>query len=125
MIDAMKKGHGSTSYHDPDYEVSREFNFPYDSNESGEEMPDNPGYPQFPHSHDAAAATGRAADSRRRVAALDAFRCFHKMLLTQRAIQEGRLPQPKGYFVGDGVPRTLDGTPFEPLSGWDHLGRKQ
>ena len=55
------------------------------------------------------------------MAALDAFRGFHQMLVIRQAIQEGRLPQPKGYFVGDGVARTLDGTPFEPLD-WKGIG---
>lgn len=92
-------------------------------------MPTNSRYSRFPRSHDAAAnggargtaTTGRAADSRRRMAALDAFRGFHQMLVIRQAIQEGRLPQPKGYFVGDGVARTLDGTPFEPLD-WKGIG---
>ena len=42
------------------------------------------------------------------------------MLNIRREIAAGERPQPNGWYVGDGIARTLDGTPYEPLD-WSNL----
>lgn len=54
-----------------------------------------------------------------------AYLAWCGLLNYRRAVADGIEPPPRGWYMGDGIARTLDGTPFEPLSGWDHLGRKQ
>lgn len=41
------------------------------------------------------------------------YRYLHRLTRLQDALIDG--PLPRFEFSGDGVPRTLDGTPFEPL----------
>ena len=43
-----------------------------------------------------------------------------RLLNYRRAVADGVRPQPEGHYFGDGIARTLDGTPFEPLE-WDYL----
>ncbi|MFC2618550.1 MAG: hypothetical protein ACFNZP_04935 [Bifidobacterium dentium] len=38
-----------------------------------------------------------------------------RLLNILREIGTGQRGRPTGYYFGDGVARTLDGTPFEPL----------
>lgn len=62
---------------------------------------------------------GRACRDARR-----AYLAWCRLLNYRRAVADGIEPPPRGEYMGDGIARTLDGTPFEPLSGWDHLERR-
>lgn len=93
-------------------------------------MPDNPGYSSIPRIHDAAdsrgtcrtAANGRARHGSIRANYSICVNEFYKMLNLRREIMDGRRPQPKGYYFGDGVARNLSGQPFEPLE-WEAVRR--
>lgn len=51
-------------------------------------------------------------------------RYFHYLhWLNRTQLAELRGLRPRGEHVGDGVPRTLAGKPFEPLSSWDGVRR--
>lgn len=62
---------------------------------------------------------GRAYRDARR-----AYLAWCRLLNYRRAVADGIEPPPRGEYMGDGIARTLDGTPFEPLSGWDYLERR-
>lgn len=44
-----------------------------------------------------------------------AYTEYMRLLNILREIGTGQRGRPTGYYFGDGVARTLDGTPFEPL----------
>lgn len=50
----------------------------------------------------------------------DSVKGFYQLLNVRREIACGQRPQPNGWYMGDGIARTLDGTPFEPLD-WSNL----
>lgn len=64
-------------------------------------------------------ATNRNTDHARRIAGRDCAEMC-RLLNYRRAVADGIRPQPEGHYFGDGIARTLDGTPFEPLE-WDYL----
>lgn len=43
---------------------------------------------------------------------------FYRLLNFRRQVAAGTVPEPRGFFYGDGVARDFSGKPFEPLS-WD------
>lgn len=46
----------------------------------------------------------------------------YAILADAQAIRDGIEPQPRGWYMGDGIARDLSGKPFEPLD-WDYLRR--
>lgn len=67
-------------------------------------------------------ASGMGDGGRARRDARRAYLAWCRLLNYRRAVADGIEPPPRGWYMGDGIARTLDGTPFEPLSGWDYLG---
>ena len=54
---------------------------------------------------------------------LRAFWRYQAYLLYLKAVHMGDIPEADGSYQGDGIARTLDGTPFEPLD-WSYLRRE-
>lgn len=45
---------------------------------------------------------------------------FYRLLNFRRQVAAGVLPEPNGFYYGDGVARDFSGHPFEPLE-WTYL----
>ena len=69
---------------------------------------------------DGVASNNRPHDSHAGCGYGDCVQSFYSMLNIRREIAAGERPQPNGWYVGDGIARTLDGTPYEPLD-WSNL----
>lgn len=86
-------------------------------------MPSNLGYSRGPRADNGADGNrldGVASGNRHRSKPIRHDYCtcvkeFNRLLNIRREIAAGQRTQPHGYYFGDGVARTLDGTPFEPL----------